>query len=234
MKHVYLSYYLQEESPVYVGLKKPSIQSECSIPRDGYNTSIISVENHSGTHVDAPAHFLEEGKTISDYNLSEFIFNRVMLWECEKNSHELVTVEDLLESHLTESGLDNVDCLLIRTGFFKYRKNNVEKYLTHNPGISEDLIHYLREKFPQIRALGIDCVSISPYTNPASANKAHKTAFLGSEDFNGDTCSEPLLLIEDMKLQAVPKNAIIEKLFIVPWQLKGVDSAPCSVIAQLK
>jgi arylformamidase len=234
MRYVYLSYYIHEKSPVYVGLKTPSILTKCHISSEGYNTSIIIVENHSGTHVDAPAHFLEEGKTIGEYSLEDLIFSRVMIWDCPQASDELIDLNDFYKSDLNKEDIKNVECLLIRTGFSQYRTKDLSKYLTNNPGISEDFIHHIRNNYPQIRALGIDCVSISPYNNPESATKAHKTAFVRKEDVNDENYGEPLLLIEDMKLQNIPAPGNIEKLFVVPWQIKGMDSAPCTVIAQLR
>jgi len=63
-----LSYTLQEDSPVHRGLKKLEITPVNQISDgDDYNTYYIALENHCGTHVDSPAHFLEGGRKISEY-----------------------------------------------------------------------------------------------------------------------------------------------------------------------
>lgn len=39
---------------------------------DDYNLSKIKFCNHAGTHIDTPKHFCDDGKTITDYNISSF------------------------------------------------------------------------------------------------------------------------------------------------------------------
>jgi arylformamidase len=43
-----------------------------------------------------------------------------------------------------------------------------------------------------------------------------------------------LLIIEDMDLNGISSKDTVSEMLIVPWQLIGVDSAPCTVIAKLK
>ncbi|MDP3033999.1 MAG: cyclase family protein [Methanobacteriaceae archaeon] len=238
MKYIYLSYSLDEDSPVYKGLKKPSIDHKSTISEDGYNTYLLCVENHSGTHVDAPGHFLEDGKSISDYDLENLVFNKVLILEIPQTTGNEIGLPDfinILENHETLNSKDenkykweSVDFILIITGFFKYRQKNLEKYLTENPGINPEVINFLRENFPSIRGIGIDSVSISCFSNPDNATKAHKTAFIKKDNYG-----EPLLLVEDMDLSSLSSKDYIKQLFLIPWQVKGIDSAPCTVMVQL-
>jgi kynurenine formamidase len=238
MKYIYLSYELDENSPVYKGLKKPSITHKSNIFKDGYNTYVLCVENHSGTHVDAPGHFLEDGKSISEYGLEELIFNNVLILEIPQTTGREISLQEFLNifeknknlnfKDETKDKMESIDFLLIRTGFYKYREKNLEKYLTENPGISTEIIDFLRENFPAIRAIGIDSVSISCFDNPVNAAKAHKTAFIKKENYG-----EPLLLVEDMDLGSLSSKVYIKQLIVIPWQFKNIDSAPCTVFAQI-
>jgi len=45
---------------------------------------------------------------------------------------------------------------------------------------------------------------------------------------------EPLLLVEDMNFENIENSDSIEKVIVAPWQIKGIDSAPCTVIAKIK
>lgn len=237
MNYSYLSYALNENSPVYKGLKNISIIHNSTIPENGYNTHVISIENHSGTHVDAPAHFLEDGKCISEYGVEELIFDKVMVIEILPKGGEEIKIEDLKNTDNFYNGVDNLKCLndklsetdflIIRTGFYKYRQEDSEKYLTQNPGLSPDLIEYLRENFPSIRAIGMDCISVSSFGNPDIAIKTHQNAFIKREKYG-----EPLLLVEDMDLSNISTEDRIKKLFLMPWQIEGVDSVPCTVIVE--
>ena len=52
-------------SPVYQGDPETNIERIKSIENgDEYNLSYISMTAHAGTHIDAPKHFWEDGKSI--------------------------------------------------------------------------------------------------------------------------------------------------------------------------
>lgn len=137
-------------------------------------------------------------------------------------SNEHVELQDIQKLNLND-----IDCLFIRTGFEAYRDEQTEKYLTQNPGIAPDAVYWIRENFPAIRGLGIDSVSFSNYKNPEPGRKAHVNAFKEDEDLG-----KPVFLIEDMKL-AGTSTEDLKWVMVVPWQIKGIDSAPCTVIAEI-
>ena len=60
-------------APVYEGDPKPSVRWLKKIG-DGamYNLSALSLCTHTGTHIDAPLHFDDEGKDIASLRLSQF------------------------------------------------------------------------------------------------------------------------------------------------------------------
>lgn len=223
MKYQTISYPLAHQSPVHKGLLTPSIKPHSQI-KDGkdYNSYLIHVENHSGTHVDAPAHFLPVGKKIGDYLPEELIFSHPLVLECPKTDNELITRDDLSTVTLT-----NVDCLFFLTGFTKYRKRDTQRYLTQNPGVSPEVVSFLRENFPSIRCLGTDTISISCYQREDLGIQAHRKAFLKGP-------GEPLLLVEDLKLEDLGDLDRVEEVLVIPWQIEGVDSAPCTVLARLR
>ena len=125
--------------------------------------------------------------------------------------------------------LTGFDCILFRTGLEKYREENLNMYLTQNPGVSPETIHWIRKNHQNIKCIGIDCISMARYDDAEIAKKTHITAFKIDESYG-----EPLLFIEDMKLEEVGSDQTINNLIIVPWQIKGIDSAPCTVIADLE
>lgn len=223
MGYITLSYTLEEDSPVHIGLKNLELVHNNQIGANGYNTYLINVENHSGTHVDAPGHFLEEGRIISDYQPNELIFNNPIIVDIPKGPNELIKIWDV-----SKIDFNDADCILFRTGFEKFHDGDAEKYLTQNPGISLEVVYFIRKNLRNVKCIGIDCISMSSYQNPESGKEAHVNAFKKSKDFG-----EPLLLIEDMKLSSV-KDEDLESIILVPWQIKGIDSAPCTVLAEVK
>ncbi len=68
-----LSLSLGEETPTYPGDPEISIRLWAVIDRDGYYMNVLKLGEHSGTHVDAPAHFLPGGKTVDEMPLESFM-----------------------------------------------------------------------------------------------------------------------------------------------------------------
>jgi kynurenine formamidase len=218
MEYFTLSYQLSEDSPVYKGLEKTVVSHKSSVESDGYNTYILNLENHSGTHIDAPRHFIDNGREIASYSVDELIFKHPMILDCPKGNDEFVEVEDL--KNITE----DVDCIFIRTGFGDFREDDPNRYLTKNPGIKPRTVKWIRENFRKVRCIGMDCISIAGYNHGKIGVEAHISAF-------DESLGVPLLLVEDLKLdEDLPE---LDQIMIIPWQIKGVDSAPCNVIGVL-
>ena len=60
-------------TPVYDGDPETRVQRIKSIENgDGYNLTEISMSVHSGTHIDAPLHFYDEGSSIDNIRLNTF------------------------------------------------------------------------------------------------------------------------------------------------------------------
>lgn len=59
---------------VYPGDPEPKKQTLCATEKgDLYNLTSFSMCAHNGTHIDAPFHFLGEGKTVGQMDLSTFV-----------------------------------------------------------------------------------------------------------------------------------------------------------------
>jgi len=67
-----LSLPLGEETPIYPGDPEVKIRPWAFIERDGYYMNSLKLGEHSGTHVDAPAHFVPGGKTIDEMPPEKF------------------------------------------------------------------------------------------------------------------------------------------------------------------
>ena len=68
---------------VYPGDPKPQAQVLCSYAAgDVYHLTAFSMCAHNGTHIDAPFHFLPDGKTVDQLDLSVFV------GECYLARHE--------------------------------------------------------------------------------------------------------------------------------------------------
>lgn len=214
-----LSYPIDEKSPLYPGTPKVKIrQVKDKNKGDSCNTFFLGFSNHTGTHIDGPRHFFSSAKGIDGYSAKDLVFYKPLLVNCLCPRGGVIQKEDLKKVIKR----DDFDALLIRTGFSKYRNRQDRIYCYENPCISSGAAKWLKTRFPGLKAVGIDCISISSYTHRDLGRQAHK-AFLGK--YAG---SRPILIIEDM---FIPSSAgKIRELFIAPLLIKGIDSAPCSVI----
>ncbi|MBQ3253993.1 MAG: cyclase family protein [Acholeplasmatales bacterium] len=58
---------------IYPGDPKPKLNKINDINNDLYNLSEFSMCAHNGTHIDAPSHFIKNGKTIDEIPLDYFV-----------------------------------------------------------------------------------------------------------------------------------------------------------------
>ena len=179
------------------------------------NNYNISLPNHLGTHIDSSKHFDDKGKSISEYPIENFIFKNPKIIDISKGESELITVNDL-EKY--KKIMIETDLLLIRTGFQKYRDIEPVKYSVYNPGMSADAANYIR-KFSNIKAIGLDIISLSAVQNRDEGRLAHRN-LLENNDF---------FIIEDMDLKDYTTE--YPKIYVIPIFIEGVDSVPCTVFA---
>jgi kynurenine formamidase len=216
MKYRYLSHHISEGMPVCGGKAKISIETMRAIAQgDSSNAYKFSMESHWGTHVDTPRHFFDKGNSIEDYPSCTWFFK----------SPEVINIF-LKPSEVLNMGkwIDRVnlasDILLFRSGWSNLRKD--EKYIAKNPGIHPEVGIYLRKRYRNLRAIGIDWISISSGKNKPLGREAHR-AFL---DPRGR--GKPLLIVEDMYLPANLSG--LQSIIVSPLVVSGIDSAPCTVL----
>lgn len=216
-KYKLLSHSIDVSTPMYGDIDHVKIRARKSIMSGApCNTFILEIQNHTGTHIDAPAHFYKNGKKISEYRIDQLMFRSPYILKCRKSEGQLVEKKDL-------RGLKKCDILIIKTGFG--RKRGSKKYIFENPGISAEAALFIRQKYPMIKAVGIDCISISSYLKREEGRNAHRI-FLKGSGFKGG----PVLLIEDMDLSGDLSG--IKRVFVAPLMVRGIDSSPCAVIGE--
>ncbi len=112
------------------------------------NVGQLTMSSHTGTHVDAPFHFDNEGKRILDLPLERFMGPAIV-----------VSVEDAAEissERLEEVDLSGVKKVLFKTNAWK----NPEQFPERIPHIAKGLAPFLKEK--GIDLIGVDLPSVDP------------------------------------------------------------------------
>ena len=226
---IFLSHILTETTPIYgnrAGLTQ--IKTACMDKGDHCNSVTWNLPNHIGTHVDAPLHFHATGNSIDSYG-ADFGFLKTLWWlDCPTEADQLITPMDLEHSFvkISSSSKDIApDCLLIRTGFEAFRKNNL--YWEHNPGLHPETATWLRTKWPTLRMLGLDTISLSGWQNRPIGRLAHRN-FLQSNSHKN-----PILIIEDMKLCELNSHQNLRQLIVAPLRVQNTDGAPCTIFGKV-
>lgn len=223
--HLFLSHIMDPNAPRWPGTPAASLKQDTEIsPECPYASWIISVPNHNGTHMDAPRHFVPGALKITELPEEYFAHDRVLFLEIPKGDAEGVMPEDLKPY---EEEIKKVSCLLIRTGYEKYRTEEPSKYETVPPHIHPDTCDYLVKTFPDLLVIGFDFLALGSPANDL-APIAHR-CLLGycPEQEKFITC------IEDMHLSELPKNAKIKRFYNLPLRVVDIDSSVVTCMAEI-
>lgn len=213
----YLSHPILSHIPVYGrGKRKIELKNVKSISKgDSSQVFWFGMENHWGTHIDGPAHFFPGGRRISDYPASFWFFRNPQVVSVKAAPGQVISFSDLGADILRST-----DLLLLSSGWSKLRGRS--EYSLNSPAIDPSLALRLREKYPLLRAVGLDWISVSSFKNRSLGREAHR-AFL-----NPKGKGHPLLLIEDMYIPRKIKR--LKQVWVLPLRISGIDSSPCTVI----
>lgn len=180
----------------------------------GHQVQIFTDSTHTGTHIDAPFHFFEDGKTLSDIPVERY-FGRAVVVDVPKPSYGLVTVQDVLDSGLE---IQENDMVFFNThrGEFWDKHDEMSEFAS----ISEELAAWLVEK--KINMVGIDCssVDIANSQRPKNFDGPIHIAFLKND----------ILILECLDLTKIPAGYY--KASCLPMAIKDSDGAPVRVICE--
>ena len=135
---------------------QPVIFEWTTIKMHGFSTKALFMVEHTGTHVDAPSHFIKNGKTVDQLDLDVFRGDAVILDLQRFSANAMISAKDIQKSEQAGTRIRKNDIVLVRTGWDKLWKK--PEYLARNPGLSADAAQYLRKK--QVKLVGIDTPNI--------------------------------------------------------------------------
>ncbi|MEB3755746.1 MAG: cyclase family protein [Desulfurococcales archaeon] len=167
---------------------------------DGYNVNKIEMDEHSGTHVDAPFHFYENGMSIGDIPVSTLLGKAVILDFSAKDSR--IIELDEVEGALNDLGVNP------RKGWYLFLKLKTEKSFKL---VSEGVARYIVEN--DLNGLGVDSPSPDEYPYPI-----HKL-LLG----------QGKIIIENLVLPSELDGTVID-VVVAPLKIKGGTGSPARVI----
>lgn len=226
-----LSYPLGPQTPTYGDNPPVEVTPACRIADGGVaNWFTLQTINHNGTHIDAPYHFNEAGKRITDLDINELVFTYPVVLDIPKVDGELITAADLQEQH---AAIAQADLLLICTGWAaSYRASDPERYGRKAPGFAASAGRFLLDECPQLRALAMDIPSAASPENPHANEEGlefHRIV-LGTY---GNPHDRYILLIEDARLEPDLTTSQLSRIIVAPLWLEEADGAPVTILAEL-
>jgi arylformamidase len=200
---------LSAATPTYPGDPGIEIQSCRSFAKgDAANVSQINFGLHSGTHVDAPAHFIEGGASVESLRLDDLV-----------GEAEVIEVPDHLrvidESFVKENCVHGAKRILFKTRNSAFWDNIAGGFREDYTYIDHQAARRLVEL--GIRLVGIDYLSVEQFKSESF--QTHHALL-----------SQGVLILEGLDLRAV--KAGIYELFCLPLKIAGGigDGAPARVI----
>jgi arylformamidase len=140
-----LTHTISQDMHVYPGDPQPKFDPHATIKNNNANITKITVGSHTGTHVDAPWHFLQGGNSIDMEPLDKFVGEAAIIDASGKNS---VTAEDFSDYDIRSN-----DIILIYTGTGNRRTDFA--YL--DISAAEWMVRH------GVKCVGIDTASVEKY-----------------------------------------------------------------------
>jgi arylformamidase len=204
-----LSLEINSNLQVFPGSPQPLFLKWTKYDVHSYDSEIMMMSTHTGTHLDAPSHFVAHAESIDMIGVERLVSPAVLL-HLPKGANGLITLDDLHDIKEIERGIS----IVFRTGWQNMINN--KDYMISNPGLSMAAAEFLAEK--KVNAVAIDGPSIDIGSDEHFS--AHKT-LLG----------KGILIVENLcNLESLDHKDTFT-LLINPLKLKGASGSPVRALA---
>lgn len=209
MEIIDLSHPIHNGMPYYPQDIPPQLCHPCTHESHGFSSTQLQMGAHTGTHIDAPFHMLQDGPGIDWFQASHFVGKAIVI--------DLTTAGNLiLPEHLaTLSRMEDLDYVLLRTGWSRHW--GTEDYYRNWPSLSVLAARFLTGL--DLRGVGMDTPSPDPLDT--ENYEVHITLFRAG-----------MLSIENLKnLDQLPEEPFT--FSCLPLPVSESDGSPCRAVAML-
>lgn len=178
--------------------------------------SALTLGEHTGTHLDAPKHFIKGGKGLDEIPITKVMGRGVKIDADFLEPNGVLTKEMIIEHEKKHGEIKEGDIVFLRYGWDeKYDiQPNTREFLQNWPGLGKCGAEYLFEK--KVGVVGCDALSVDSFS--ASGSPAHSVLL-----------SNDILIIENVhNLKFVPNLFFVLGL---PLNVKAASGAPIRLIA---
>ncbi len=176
---------------------------------DNSNLTQIQMSLHTGTHIDAPKHFIDQGLSV-DLIPMDKLMGEVLVLEFEESVN--VISAQSLENHPQLSVLRESKKVLFKTRNSTLWHTYPSEFQTDYTGIDTSGAQILADL--DLDLIGIDYLSIAPYKN---TKKPHQILL-----------SKEIVLLEGIDLTNI--RAGTYQLFCLPLRIMGYEGTPARAI----
>jgi kynurenine formamidase len=219
-----LTHVFTEGFPVFT-FDPPMRETLITIPAGGFYAQKWTFGEHSGTHMDAPGHFVEGGRLSPEITLEELLVPIAVVDisdRAEREPDAMVTVDDLRRYERRHGRIPKGALVCMDSGWAAKVddplafKGGAAFPNYHFPGFSLDAAMWLAER-RDVTGIGVDTISLDPgnsSTFPVHVN------FLATDRYG----------LEGMNnLDRIPPRGAVAYVGLIPWE-EG-SGGPCRVIA---
>jgi kynurenine formamidase len=204
-----LTHDIHDKMPVFPGTEPPTIVEALTIEEHKNREKLLTMFSHTGTHMDAPAHMLLDGKTLDELPIEHYIGKGVVI-DCRKVRNNEISL-DLLKNY--ESKIDQADFVLFCTGWsIRWGEGS---YFDEFPALTLEAAEWISQK--NLKGVGTDVISID---------------LMSSEDFEIHQVlfKENLVVVENLR----EIDRLLDKDFIFscyPLKIRDADGSPVRAVA---
>lgn len=184
----------------------------------GVNVTCLDVCVHHGTHLDAPRHFVPDGRTVDQLALDEVSGPAVGL-TVSRGPGEAITAADL---EAQDMRVERGDIVFVHTGWGPYFADDPERYAVH-PYLADDAAGWLRER--AVKLLAVDLPTPDkpePNRGPGFNWPVHHILLEG-----GTLIAEHLHGLDQVAGRRF-------RAFAFPLPIVGSDGSPARIVAELE
>lgn len=208
-----ITYSISEKMPPFPGQPDIKINKLCTI-KEGHesNVTLLDFSAHTGTHMDAPLHFIDEGKDITNLPLDIAMGEGRIIHIKDDTS---IKVEEIRKFEESYGHIRPGELVFFKTNNSQSdwsKKDFIDDYVF----LSKEAAQYLVDQ--NIGMVGIDYLSISAGDiNP----DVHRTLL-------GNDC----WIVEGLDLRKVEQG--LYDIVCLPIKIAGADGAPARVLVKCK
>jgi len=178
-----LTHTLSDAFPTFFGAPGITVTKNFDFAKDGFNLNEWTLNEHSGTHLDAPFHFSREGATADALPVSDLVVPLVVLdvtARADENPDYQVTPDDLVRFEGTSGPVPRGSCVALRSGWDRHVtgpkfRNADAAGVMHFPGFHPDLARMLLDR--GVTGVAVDTLSLD---HGPSKDFAFHYAWLGA------------------------------------------------------